>query len=98
MSGQKWCRQRLAPQDSLIAISCKQYRTACSLPLPAGGSVLDALHRLEEFVVGLGVLQTIQQEFDGSDLVHGMQYLAQDPHALQLILAGQQLFTTGAGA
>src|SRR5690554_4572592 len=65
---------------------------------PSAGSVLAALHRHEEFIVGLGIFQTVQEEFDGSDLIHGVQDLAQNPHALQLVFAGQQFFATGAGA
>src|SRR5690606_40015512 len=68
----------------------------CNVPLPAG-SVLAALHRQEEFVVGLGIFQAVEQEFNSSDFIHGMQDLAQNPHALQLAIAGQQFVATGAG-
>src|SRR5690606_8983753 len=54
------------------------------------------LHGHEEFVVGLGVLELVEEELDGGDLVHRVQQLAQDPDALQLVLGGQQLLATGA--
>ena len=35
-----------------------------------------ALHRVKEFLVGLGFLHFAQQEFDGCQLVHRVQQLA----------------------
>src|ERR1700712_3900054 len=61
-------------------------------------SALLALHRQEELIVGLGLFQLVDQELDGSDFIHRMQQLAQNPHALQLVVGGQQLFAAGAGA
>ena len=40
----------------------------------------------------------VEQELDGSNLVHRMQQLAQDPHTLQFVLGGEQFFTPRAGA
>ena len=44
-----------------------------------------AFHCLEELHVRLRVLQLVQQEFDGSKLVHRMQDFSQYPQLLQLI-------------
>src|SRR5258708_1135937 len=59
---------------------------------------LSALHRLEEFPVRLGVFHLVEQEFDGGELVHRVQQLAQNPHLGELTLVGDQLFLARTGA
>lgn len=44
-----------------------------------------AFHRFEKFGVSFGLTQFIQQEFDRSDFIHGLEDLAQDPGLLQFI-------------
>ncbi|GAA5140111.1 hypothetical protein GCM10023339_82160 [Alloalcanivorax gelatiniphagus] len=39
--------------------------------------VLLALHGIEEFGVGLGLLHAVDREFHRTDLVHGVELLAQ---------------------
>ncbi len=56
---------------------------------------LRTLHHVEEFIVGLGHRQLVDQELHRIDLTHRMNNLAQDPHLLQLFGGGEQLFFTG---
>ena len=49
---------------------------------------LFALHGEEKFLVGLGVLELVDEEFDGRQILHAVQQFAQNPHALQLVFAG----------
>src|SRR5690242_9989188 len=56
------------------------------------------LHGLEEFAVRLGVLHLVEQEFNGRELIHGVQELAQNPHLRELALVGNELLLTRAGA
>lgn len=46
---------------------------------------ISTLHGIKELVVGLGYLQLVIQKFHRSKLIHGVEYLAQDPHLLQII-------------
>src|SRR5690606_5154988 len=95
-SSPRCSRARIKSRKSryCIATSLKQQASsqkpgadaACSLWLEAHG--LLTLHGHEEFVVGLGVFELVEQEFDGGDFVHRVQQLAQNPHALQLVLGG----------
>src|SRR5690554_6879346 len=56
------------------------------------------LHRLEELFVCLRVLQLVENELGGWHVFHGGEQLAQDPHALQLFLGGEQFLATSTGA
>src|SRR5579883_847461 len=58
----------------------------------ARAPALLALHRLEEFTILLRILHLVEQELDRSELVHGVQELAQDPHLRELSLIGDELF------
>ena len=52
----------------------------------------------EEFAVGLGVAQLVEQEVDRIHRSHRIEDTAQHIHLLQLLLLGEQLFLAGAGA
>src|SRR3984957_13358602 len=56
-----------------------------------------ALHGLEKLTVRLGVFHFVEQEFDGRELIHRVQELAQDPDLGELALVGDELFLAGAG-
>lgn len=55
-----------------------------------------ALHGLEEFVVGFGHLQFVDEEFHRFGFTHWVNDFAKDPHFLELFLRSEQLFATGA--
>src|SRR6185437_7603061 len=59
-------------------VSVKHY--AFRSPRPR---LFSALHRIEELVVGLGVLHLVEHEFHRGHLVHRVQQLAQDPDLLE---------------
>ena len=60
--------------------------------------MLLALHGEEELLIGLGVFEAVEQEFNRWQVFHAMQQFAQNPHPLQFFLAGQQLLTASARA
>ena len=55
------------------------------------GGLLPA-HGIQELRVAAGLAQLIQQQFHGLHRRQRIQYLAQNPHAVQLFLGQQQLF------
>src|SRR3569832_665788 len=78
---------------------CSRWRSRCRrrsslTPSPRAS----ALHRVEEVGIGLGGLELIEHELHGREFVHGVQQLPQDPHLLQLVRMGEQLFATRARA
>src|SRR5690606_2780034 len=91
MLGPRWGRVGGRSVPSVPGVSKRPHmQKGRSKPRPFACTTerLLALHGHEEFFVGLGVLELVEQELDGGDLVHRVQQLAQDPHALQLILGG----------
>src|SRR5690606_24302084 len=88
MLGPRWRRVggRSVPSAPGVSKRPQMQKAGASpglVPLPT--ERLLAAHGHEEFFVGLGVLELVEQELDGGDLVHRVQQLAQDPHALQLV-------------
>src|SRR5690554_2997633 len=84
----RWPRHKADARQSTINQSAQSQHQARSA----------TLHRLEEIVVCLGVLQLIQQELNGrSVIVHGVQKLTQNPDPLNVRLGHQKIFTTGTG-
>ena len=57
-----------------------------------------ALHRLKEFFVRLSFFKLVSQELNSGGVFHAVQQFAQDPHALQFIIRGKQLFPARARA
>ena len=53
-------------------------------------------HRIKELVVGLGLTQFIEQEFNALYVFHFSQQATQNPQTLQTSFVEQHIFTTGA--
>src|SRR5690606_22794404 len=67
------------------------FHRRCSEQLPT-------LHGIEEVFVGFRIFEFVDEEFDGGKIFHTVQQLAQNPHARQLLFAGNQFFAASAGA
>ena len=50
------------------------------------------VHRVEEILVGLGILHLVEEEFHRVDCTHLHKDTAQHPHLGELVLLDQQLF------
>lgn len=69
---------------------------AASKRAPRGALGLLSFHRAEELVVGLGVLEFIQEELNRGKIFHTVEKLSQNPHALQLVFSREKLLAAGA--